>query len=605
MLGGLAHAHPGDEWLAVVPGRSPVSRPHPRRAARPHAGTFAGAVGRGGAGGRPRLADLAGGADVCWIPAPAPVACGAPYVLTVHDRSWGRRPATSRATSASARRRAAARAGARRRRGHHHLGRLGPRPRGRVGRRGPCGDARGPYVAARSEAPPRALPAVGGRAGASQGRGRHGRRVAARPRPGPGRRAGRSGRRPRGARRTGRRGPGGRRRRRAGQPVRGRARARGALAPGGLRHGPCWRPGAGTPSWSPTSTSSPRRWATPRCASRATIPTRSPAPCFGSRGDAPLRARLGHAARERAASYGWERSAQALSRAARARRAMTPFTIVTVTHDSAPDLPALLALDRAFLEPRPQVVVVDSGSRDDGPALARAAGAEVDRAGREPRLRRGQQRGAWPPRARRCASCSTPTASCATTRSRAWRRWPPERRAARPAAARRTGRRPAQRPSGAGCPLGARARRRADARCCPSPTARARCAAWAGRSPPAWPRPPRSCAASVPSIPGAFLFYEDLDLCLRARRAGVPTVLHPELAVTHLGGTSTGRAFGGEAFDLQARRRREVVGARLGPRALAIDDAAQALTFASRAAVGRERARNLAALRALRHHRRQ
>ena len=65
------------------------------------------------------------------------------------------------------------------------------------------------------------------------------------------------------------------------------------------------------------------------------------------------------------------------------------------------------------------------------------------------------------------------------------------------------------------------------------------------------------------------------------------------------GGHATRPAFGGEAFDLQARRRREVVGARLGRRALALDDAAQALTFALRAAAGRERTRNVAALRAL------
>jgi GT2 family glycosyltransferase len=107
-----------------------------------------------------------------------------------------------------------------------------------------------------------------------------------------------------------------------------------------------------------------------------------------------------------------------------------------------------------------------------------------------------------------------------------------------------------------------------------------------------------------PFDPGAFLFYEDMDLCLRARAAGVPTVLRPEVVVRHLGGRSTTRAFGGEAFDLQARRRREVVGARLGPRALRYDDGAQALTFGLRAAVGRERGRNLAALRALRAARR-
>ena len=56
----------------------------------------------------------------------------------------------------------------------------------------------------------------------------------------------------------------------------------------------------------------------------------------------------------------------------------------------------------------------------------------------------------------------------------------------------------------------------------------------------------------------------------------------------------------GPRLALKARRRREVVGAALGRRALAIDDAAQALTFLARAAVGRRRAENVEELRALR-----
>jgi N-acetylglucosaminyl-diphospho-decaprenol L-rhamnosyltransferase len=94
---------------------------------------------------------------------------------------------------------------------------------------------------------------------------------------------------------------------------------------------------------------------------------------------------------------------------------------------------------------------------------------------------------------------------------------------------------------------------------------------------------------------GAFLFYEDMDLCLRARAAGIPTVLHPEVELTHTGGHSYGDAPAG----LLARRRREVVGANLGPRALALDDAAQALEFGVRSWRGRDRAR-LRALRAAR-----
>ncbi len=82
----------------------------------------------------------------------------------------------------------------------------------------------------------------------------------------------------------------------------------------------------------------------------------------------------------------------------------------------------------------------------------------------------------------------------------------------------------------------------------------------------------------------AFLFYEDMELCLAAERRGVPTVLHPDVAIRHLGGTSTSRALTrDEDLLLRARRRREVV-ARGGGMRLALDDAAQAATFATRAA---------------------
>jgi N-acetylglucosaminyl-diphospho-decaprenol L-rhamnosyltransferase len=95
-----------------------------------------------------------------------------------------------------------------------------------------------------------------------------------------------------------------------------------------------------------------------------------------------------------------------------------------------------------------------------------------------------------------------------------------------------------------------------------------------------------------PFDPDAFLFYEDLDLCLRARAAGIPTVLHPEVELTHTGGHS----YEGADPQLLARRRRAVVGANLGKRALALDDLAQAAEFGARSWRRRDRAR----LRALR-----
>jgi GT2 family glycosyltransferase len=87
-----------------------------------------------------------------------------------------------------------------------------------------------------------------------------------------------------------------------------------------------------------------------------------------------------------------------------------------------------------------------------------------------------------------------------------------------------------------------------------------------------------------PFDPAQFLFYEDMDLCLRAAAAGIPTELHPGIAVVHTGGHSTGPAYGGEPHALLARRRRDVVASRLGRRAAALDGLAQAVTFATRAA---------------------
>jgi len=53
------------------------------------------------------------------------------------------------------------------------------------------------------------------------------------------------------------------------------------------------------------------------------------------------------------------------------------FSVVVVIHDSARHLAALLASIERHLDPPPQVVVVDSGSRDDGAAVARAHGAHT------------------------------------------------------------------------------------------------------------------------------------------------------------------------------------------------------------------------------------
>jgi N-acetylglucosaminyl-diphospho-decaprenol L-rhamnosyltransferase len=279
------------------------------------------------------------------------------------------------------------------------------------------------------------------------------------------------------------------------------------------------------------------------------------------------------------------------------------FSIVTVLHQSAPELPRLLRSIDAHLHPRPQIVAVDSGSTDGGPELAREAGAEVvvldGNPGFGAATNAGVQRATHEITALLNPDCELPDGGLAELAARAAtadallvpRLLDPDgspQRSAHPL------------PGGPASLL----RAALPGPLLPQPhrARRARAVGWAIAA----------CLVARtdllrrlgPFDPGAFLFYEDLDLCLRARAAGVPTVLHPDVRVRHLGGRSTQRAFGGEPFELQARRRRDVIAARLGRRALLTDDAAQALTFGLRAAAGRDRERNVAALNALRAARR-
>ena len=92
LLVALADGYGDDEWLAFVPGRTPVEPVHPRVTLVRHRLGGRALFGAAAVARRPTLAGLLGGVDVVWLPAPAPVAPGAPYVLTVHDRSWERRP---------------------------------------------------------------------------------------------------------------------------------------------------------------------------------------------------------------------------------------------------------------------------------------------------------------------------------------------------------------------------------------------------------------------------------------------------------------------------------------------------------------------------------
>jgi GT2 family glycosyltransferase len=100
-----------------------------------------------------------------------------------------------------------------------------------------------------------------------------------------------------------------------------------------------------------------------------------------------------------------------------------------------------------------------------------------------------------------------------------------------------------------------------------------------------------------------FLYGEDMELGLRAAAAGVETWFWPAARVSHHRAHSSAVAFGGEPFARLAAARHAVVRVRLGARRAALDDALQALTFATRiaakAALRRPTARERAQLRAV------
>jgi len=107
-----------------------------------------------------------------------------------------------------------------------------------------------------------------------------------------------------------------------------------------------------------------------------------------------------------------------------------------------------------------------------------------------------------------------------------------------------------------------------------------------------------------PFDPTVHLYAEDLDLCLRAADAGIETWYRPDCRVIHREAHSTRHAFGGEPSDLLAKRRRTVVGQRLGTSSQRRDDAIQILTNADRFLLkkiaGRDTAKEQARLAAIR-----
>jgi GT2 family glycosyltransferase/glycosyltransferase involved in cell wall biosynthesis len=106
-----------------------------------------------------------------------------------------------------------------------------------------------------------------------------------------------------------------------------------------------------------------------------------------------------------------------------------------------------------------------------------------------------------------------------------------------------------------------------------------------------------------PFDPSAFMYAEDLDLCLRAATQGIETWFWPYARVLHHEAHASAKAFDGEPFDMLAERRRDVLEERLGESMRKRDDLIQAATFANRIAMktllGKPALRERSQLRAL------
>jgi N-acetylglucosaminyl-diphospho-decaprenol L-rhamnosyltransferase len=265
--------------------------------------------------------------------------------------------------------------------------------------------------------------------------------------------------------------------------------------------------------------------------------------------------------------------------------------VVTVLHDSEPELRALLASLERHL-PGARVVVVDSGSTDGGAAFARGwrtGAAEVlvlgENAGFGRAVNEGLSLVEEPVTALLNPDVELLDASLDAAAREARRA--PERLLA-PLVLRPDGTREdnAQREPGSASLLG---HALLPGAALPSPLAAA-IEPWRSKGPARAGWAVGSCVVARtetlrrlgPFDERAFMYAEDLDLGLRAADAGVETWFWPAGRVVHSGAHSTRRAFGGEPFELLASRRREVVRERRGPRRARADDLLQLLTFADR-----------------------
>ena len=283
------------------------------------------------------------------------------------------------------------------------------------------------------------------------------------------------------------------------------------------------------------------------------------------------------------------------------------LSIVTVVHDSGPQLGRMLESLELLGDPAPEVICVDSGSTDDGPAHALERGARLISLEGNPGYGAACNAGVATAGSDVCVLLNPDTVlvddglrRLADLANRTRAIFAP--RLLNPDA---TVQRSAFPPPGGSGPVLAA-----------FIPPRALPGGLATRLEPFRSRAPRTVGWAIgaclvastallrelgPFDPDVFLYGEDLDLCLRARAAGAAVIYRPDVELLHEGGHSTGTALHEQQrLEMQARRRRQVIATQLGPRSLRRDDLAEAATYGLRALVGRRRRENIAKLRALR-----
>jgi GT2 family glycosyltransferase len=290
------------------------------------------------------------------------------------------------------------------------------------------------------------------------------------------------------------------------------------------------------------------------------------------------------------------------------------MTLAIVTHDSAPELAALLASAARHL-PSAAIVVADSGSSDDSVEVARAHGAsviELDNVGYGAAANAAVATAATPVTVVLNPDVELLDSSLALAADELTRPDARERLLAPAVVLPDGSRQDVAQHEPATLPLMAAALvppallpRRLQPALDPWRAGAPRRVGWpvgaciAGRT--------ETLRRLGPFDPEIFLYAEDLDLGLRATDAGVETWFWPAARVLHKRAHATNRAFGGEPFELLAQRRRAVIAARRGALRARLDDLVQAVTFADRIVLktiarrdtARER-RQLAAVRAAR-----